>query len=347
MTGASENIKTGWKDYWAGLHNGLAPMLGKEMRTRTRGRRAPILLSVYLGLLSAGTAAFLWLYFETIGSETYNAGLNLYETLVFGLVLLLSFVAPAVAASAISGERERRTYDLLLVTKASLTGIVLGKWLASVVYMLFLILAALPILSVVYLFGGVPPANIFMVVLLCIIIGLGYGALGLCISAVLRRSQAATIVSLVLVFVLVFGTPIVAGIVVSGNDYDDEFNPYSSYEAGYHSPGIPWYTFTSPLLALIDVMPGGDSRPGHGIPLISSVMNELMHEIMPREMDGPSYMFGISEAKNKGLASWPFWARFALNQAGLVLVSLSIAVLAIMPRKPWHAWRVPKRDIGS
>jgi ABC-type transport system involved in multi-copper enzyme maturation permease subunit len=348
MYARSSGIKTGWNNFWSGLRNGLAPMLGKEMRSRTRGWRSPALLTLYLGLLSGGTVAFLWLNLEKSSQIFPQVGLSFYGILVFGLVLLLAFIAPAVSASAISGERERRTYDLLLVTRASLTGIVLGKWLASVAYLLFLVLAALPLLALVYLFGGVPLSSMLMAVLICMLTGLGYGALGLCLSALLRRSQAATIVSLVLVFLLIFGTLVVAGISAGGNPYEGP-RPYPG-EPGFQPPGVPWYVYMSPLSALTDALPGtGDITPGGGIPLISSVMNELMRQIQPGYMGEYAMKMGYSlvyagpgagtEEKPAGMAAWPFWARFALNQAVLALAALVIAVVAIAPRKPWHRGR--------
>lgn len=347
------------KNFWAGLSNGLVPMLSKEMRSRTRGWRSPLLLTVYLGLMSGGTVAFLWLNLDKNSYIYPTVGLSFYGLLIFGLVLLLSFIAPAVAASAISGERERRTYDLLLVTRASLTGIVLGKWLASVAYLLFLVIAALPAMAVVFLFGGIPPADMLMGVLVCMLTGLGYGALGLCLSAVIKKSQAATIVSLVLVFLLIFGSLVVAGITAGGNRYAE---PQYPGDPNFELPGIPWYVFMSPLSALTDAMPGaGDISTGRGIPLISTVMNELMMQFQPRQMREYAMKMGYSysstsisvsgsgsaagEEKNKpkGLAAWPYWARFALNQVVLTLLSLVIAIAAITPRKPWHAWRARRK----
>lgn len=352
--------------FWGGMRNGLSPMLNKEMRSRTRGWRSPVLLTVYLGLMSAGTVGFVWL--NTAQGGIYpQVGLSLYGLLVFGLVLLLSFIAPATAAGAISGERERRTYDLLLSTGASLTGIVLGKWLASVAYLLFLVLAALPVLALVFLFGGVPPSVMLMAVLLCLLTGLGYGALGLCLSAVLKRSQAATIVSLVLVFLLIFGTPIAAGIAASNINNN-------VYVSEYYSPetrpiGVPWYLFLSPLSALADAMPGaGEVGMGRGVPLISSIMNELMMQFQPQvnyeyamKMSAASSIARVgsgqavtvsgggtgADIKTRGLlASWPYWTRFALHQGILAIVSLLVAVTAITPRKPWHVWRYRRKTAG-
>lgn len=344
-------------NFWAGLSNGLVPMLGKEMRSRTRGWRSPVLLTVYLGLMSGCTVAFLWLNLNQNASIYPTVGLSFYGLLIFGLVLILSLIAPAVASSAISGERERRTYDLLLVTRASLTGIVLGKWLASVAYLLFLMLAALPAMAVVFLFGGIPPSDMLMGVLICMLTGLGYGALGLCLSAVIKKSQAATIISLVMVFLLIFGSLVVAGITAGGNSYAQ---PQYPGDPNIEPPGIPWYVFMSPLSALTDAMPGaGEINTGRGIPLISTVMNELMQQFQPQQMRDYAMKMGYSSTsvsvsasgsaageeqnKPKGLAAWPYWARFALNQVILTLLSLVIAIVAITPRKPWHAWRARRR----
>jgi ABC-type Na+ efflux pump, permease component len=203
----SKKVARFFMDSWEGLRCGLVPMLGKEMRGRTRGWRSPVLLSVYLGVLIAAVLLFLWLMLERMNYIMPQVGLSLYTLFIFSLVMLISFIAPAVAASTISGERERRTYDLLLVTRASLTGIVLGKWLASVVYLMFLAVAALPVFAVVFFFGGVPPAILGLAFVVCLAAGLGYGAMGLVFSALLKRSQAATIVSLVLVFLLLLVCP--------------------------------------------------------------------------------------------------------------------------------------------
>ncbi|AEG16342.1 ABC-2 type transporter [Desulfofundulus kuznetsovii DSM 6115] len=345
-------MKTFLRNQWEGLRNGLVPMLGKEMRGRTRGLRSPLLLSFFLGLMSAGTVAFLWLILERTSHIMPQVGLNLYSLLALGMILLLAFIAPAVAAGAISGERERRTYDLLLVTKASLTGIVLGKWLASVAYLLFLVLAALPVLAVVFLFGGVPLANMGMALVVALTTGLGYGALGLALSAILRRSQAATIVSLVLVFMLVFGSLVVAGVASAGRQPagDVILRAGESWES---VSGPPWYIYLSPLAALSPVLPGmeneGLAMSGR-IPLVGTLLNEILRQFRMGPEAG-TYVYGYAYGPGypgvypgaPGRAGLPSWARFALCQGILAIISLVISVLVIAPRKPWSVWLASRR----
>ena len=336
-----------FRNCWEGLRCGLTPILGKEMRGRTRGWRSPVLLSVYLGVLGAFVLLFLWLNLVRLSIIQPQVGLSLYSLFIFSLIMLISFIAPAVAASAISGERERRTYDLLLVTRASSLGIVLGKWLASVVYLMFLAVAALPVFAVVFLYGGVPPAILGLAFMVCLAAGLGYGAMGLALSALTRRSQAAIIISLVLVFVFIFGIPVITGIIQAGNPPGPPSGPPGT--PGAAIKGTPWYLFLSPLTAFTSVLPGtGEYGRNWGIPLISELMNMLMNRMVRPEAMAYAYKMGYApgylppgypggvEAKPAGLAAWPPWARFTLYQGILIPVSLAVAVLTITPRKSWR-----------
>ena len=337
------------KDYWEGLRCGLAPVLGKEMRGRTRGWRAPVLLSVYLGILGAFVLLFLWLNLGRLSTINPQMGLVLYSLFIFGLIMLISFIAPAVAAGAISGERERRTYDLLLVTKASIPGIVLGKWLASVVYLIYLVVAALPVFAVVFLYGGVPPAILGLAFVVCLAAGLGYGALGLALSALTRRSQAAMIISLVLVFFFIFGILVITGIIQASNPPGPPLPLGPSGEPGAELAGPPWYIYLSPLTAFTSILPGaGEFGQNWGIPIITDLMNVLLNRMRPEmayyKMSyavnyPPGYIPGGSAAAPAGLAAWPPWARFTLYQGILIPVCLAAAVLAIAPRKPWKLKR--------
>ncbi|MDN5348243.1 MAG: hypothetical protein PWP65_1807 [Clostridia bacterium] len=329
-----------------GIREGLTPMLGKEMRSRTRGWRSPVLLSAYLLILSAGVSLSLWLMLEQANIINPQIGLSLYGFFVLTLVMLVAFIAPAIAAGSISGERERRTYDLLMVTKASPLGIVLGKWLASVAYLIFLMMAALPVFAIVFLFGGVPPATLGMALLVATATGMGYGALGLLFSALLRRTQLATITSLILIFIFIFGT-LAAGVVASSvagpppyGRYGPEFGP---------PPAAPWYVYLSPLTALGSVLPGGNINymMGQGVPLLGSILRELLQHLFQGGIEyaykmGYAYP-GINVPQPTGLAAWEPWARFTLYQGILIIACLLLAVLSITPVKPWTAYLLRRR----
>gem|GEM_PF-63767 len=88
------------------------------------------------------------------------------------------FFAALLAASAVAQEKDRKTLDLLLLTKLSNSELVLGKLLASLLNIMVLLVAALPVFVLATLFGGVSFSQIgrvFAVTLAGAVVG---GSLG-------------------------------------------------------------------------------------------------------------------------------------------------------------------------
>lgn len=82
-------------------------------------------------------------------------GMSLFQVLAPLQLAVAVFFSGVLAASAVAQEKDRRTLDLLLMTKLSNSELVLGKMLASLLNMLMLVATALPIFMVIALFGGV------------------------------------------------------------------------------------------------------------------------------------------------------------------------------------------------
>ena len=76
-----------------------------------------------------------------------------------GLLLLI----PALVAGIISDEYQRKTLHYLLASRLSSAEIVLGKLGARMVHVAAFIALGLPIVSLLMLYGGLNPANIFYV----------------------------------------------------------------------------------------------------------------------------------------------------------------------------------------
>ena len=199
------------------LAGGVVAIGVKELRGRMRGRRAFVILTVYLlflaligwawelivarhydatNSLNGGAAAFAS---ALIGQEIFGA-LMLVET------LLVVFLAPAFTAGAISLEREKQTLDMLAATPISAIAIVIGKLLSALTYVFILIGASIPLTAMVFVFGGVGPDEVLRGYVVLIVSAIGLGALGLFISAVMQRTQAATVVTFFGVIFLTMGT---------------------------------------------------------------------------------------------------------------------------------------------
>jgi ABC-type transport system involved in multi-copper enzyme maturation permease subunit len=187
------------------------PLAGKELLTRMRGPRTFVVATLLL-LPLAGVAAALYATIasaptgEALSStpvgKLFFAGVTVIE---LGLICLL---APALTADLISGERERRTLDLLLVTPLSRRQIVVGKLIAALGSLLLLIVMALPIQAVAVLIGGVGLEELLIALLILVLTATTYGCAGLYWSARLRTTRGAMLLSYVTTLAGVGGLPL-------------------------------------------------------------------------------------------------------------------------------------------
>jgi ABC-2 type transport system permease protein len=202
------------------------PLAAKELRGRMRGPRAFVVATLYLLPLGALTVVLYWV---VAASTTGNlaAGVpvgKLFFAAVSALELgLICLLAPALTADLISGERERRTYELLLVTPLTGGQIVVGKLVAALGSLVLLVVLALPLQTVAILLGGVGPEELLVGFAILVLTTLTYGCVGLYWSARLRSTRAAValaygttvlgVLGLPLAFLLmavatqIFGTP--------------------------------------------------------------------------------------------------------------------------------------------
>jgi ABC-type transport system involved in multi-copper enzyme maturation permease subunit len=231
----------------SGLLVGVRSLIAKEVRTRSRGWRSTWLLTGYLLSLTVAVAGLLALVVRTGGSIYPGLGTQLFSTLALGFVLLLAFIAPTLTVGAISGERERRTLDLLVVTRASPLGLVGGKLLSSLLYVLFLLAASLPAFALVYLFGGVPLRYVLMTLAVATVTAITYAALGLLLSALIRRTAAASVRAYVVIFVVMIFVPFATGI--AGLALRDVPSG-----PGGAPPPPALHLYLSPLIALASVL---------------------------------------------------------------------------------------------
>ncbi|MFZ5817643.1 MAG: ABC transporter permease [Bacillota bacterium] len=331
------------KRFWIGLKLGLTGLLDKELRSRSRGWRSVLLLTGYLGALALGAAGFLSLTMRNGEPLRPSVGAQFFAILATGFVVLLALVTPALTAGSISGERERKTLDLLLITQASPLGVIIGKWLGSVFYTLFLLTTSLPAFALVYLFGGVPPVHLGMVMAVAAVTALTYSALGLLLSAIFKRTGVASLVTYLLVFTLVLGLPFVGMIQRSTAMRYDKFGGMTSQ--------TPAYAYASPLTAVSSVLPGNTGGYGGGI--IQELLQRAIGFGIPTPMPAPPAGFGrvqvvVAVDPQNGQPefgeAWAPWVYFFAISGAVLLISIPAATWAIAPVKFWQAWRVRRRN---
>lgn len=189
---------------------GLMPVLVKEFRTQLRGSRAALLITVYVGLaLIAMRLVYTSVSSQlNVGPPIFNAqiGQAMFIGLALAIQALTVFLAPATMVNSISSEHERRTYELLLATPLSATQLLVGKLLAGVAFLLLLLLATLPLFSVIILFGGVALSDIARVLATVLGSAVMGCMLGLLCSIITRQTYSATLLCYALLVAAVGGT---------------------------------------------------------------------------------------------------------------------------------------------
>jgi ABC-2 type transport system permease protein len=193
------------------------PIVVKELRSRMRGGRAFVVLTSMLLLL--GGLSYV-LYRIVLATSTYSrtpispqVGQSLFAVLVLVELMVVCFVTPAVTAGAISGEHEQLTHEMLLVTPLRPASILRGKLFSALGYVFLLIFAAVPMASLVFLFGGVAARDMLKALVVLLAVAVMLGQVGVFCSAWLKRTARATVVSYLFVLFLWLG-PLVVYILV-------------------------------------------------------------------------------------------------------------------------------------
>ena len=191
----------------------INPVLARELRQRMRGPRAAVVITLYLLILSL----IVWTVYESATrvqvafdgpqiEQIAGLGRSVFQTLVFCVLLLVCFIVPGQSAGAIAGERERQTLVPVQVTLLRSRSILVGKLLASLAFVLLLVVATLPLVGIAFLLGGVEIIEVLKTTAMLVVIATVLAATSMFCSTITRRTQAATVLSYGVVLALVLGS---------------------------------------------------------------------------------------------------------------------------------------------
>jgi ABC-type transport system involved in multi-copper enzyme maturation permease subunit len=238
--------------------SGIGAVGVKELRGRMRGRRAFVILSLYLILL----AGFTWMV-ELVMERTYSTGLGgnaafasaavgqgIFAALLLLETLLVAFLAPMSTAGSISLEREKQTLEMLAATPITSAAIVVGKLVSALVYVWLLIAASIPLTAIVFVYGGVAPDDLLSGYLVLVVTALGFGSFGLFCSSLVKRTQAASAITIFGVLGLSIGTLF---IIVFWQAL--ALTPDGRGTGPIKGPAPAPIVFLNPFLAQVDVAP--------------------------------------------------------------------------------------------
>jgi ABC-type Na+ efflux pump permease subunit len=184
------------------------------------GRAALIGLLAILGITTwQGTIGFA--RDATLG-EAAAFGLLLFQIVAFVLLLLTLFFAVMSAAGAVSQEKDRRTFVLLLLTDMRDYEIVLGKMLGALLPITINLLVTAPVLAMLLLLGGIDPEQVFQAILVLGASAVAAGSLGGLVALWRERTfqaLALSVLFLVLYICVTQGLGVVGPLVAADVDW--------------------------------------------------------------------------------------------------------------------------------
>lgn len=186
----------------------LNPVFEKEMKRNSRSSRISWIIFVCNLLLAV--VAFVCYFGESsqlgyLAPVSYSVPMKCYILMTYLLFILVVLSVPAVAGGSISLEREKKTLDVLLTTNLNPWRIITGKLEASLGVVLILTVSALPVLSLVVVFGGIGLGGLLLMAGGLLLTGIFVGSIGIFCSVVFKRTTLATVLSYVIVVFLVVG----------------------------------------------------------------------------------------------------------------------------------------------
>ncbi|MEJ9279586.1 ABC transporter permease [Ureibacillus thermosphaericus] len=171
------------------------PVLMKELKLRFRTFKSFSGLMFYLAVLIIFVSGFLLLFteFSISGFFVPSNSFTMFSVLSVLQMALVMFITPGLTAGAISTEREKQTLNILLTTTQSSSQIIIGKLLSSVAFLILMLIAGLPLYSIVFLFGGVSPGQFFTMFFFYLVTLIAIGSIGIMFSTITKR----TIISMI------------------------------------------------------------------------------------------------------------------------------------------------------
>ncbi len=196
----------------------IGPVFSREVVTAPRRPRLFVARAAYVSalLVLVCTAWLLVTGTQIVRNlgDMARFGSMLFQILAPLQLALAIFFSSLLAAAGVAQEKDRRTLVLLLLTNLTNSELVLGKLLASLLNVLVLLAAALPLFMLSALLGGVSFAQIARVFAVTLATAVAAGSIGSLVALWREKTfQTLALTALVLVFWLGAGEAVAWGAV--------------------------------------------------------------------------------------------------------------------------------------
>jgi ABC-type transport system involved in multi-copper enzyme maturation permease subunit len=119
--------------------------------------------------------------------------------------VLTIFITPAFTSGAVNAEKEIKTYDMLICSQISSFSLVAGKLIAGLSNVLLLIIATIPLFSLVFFFGGFTPLHILQDLAVFVITAAMIASFALLCSTLFAKRAVSTAIAYMMVLLWLIG----------------------------------------------------------------------------------------------------------------------------------------------
>ncbi len=232
-------------------------VLYKDMVIRAKRSNMSVLIFVVNLILAIAAAVLLIVINGSLATFSTISPATLPWFFIIVVIFesaLVCIVIPPSASTAISGERERQTLDVLITTNMTPLEIVLGKYFSCLVYIGLVLLSTLPILSIVFIYGSMSLFQVLAVFGSILVIAMYLAAIGIFFSTVCKKSGASTVLSFLVFGALIFGTIIiVATVALIVEIINLSGNIYGSTGSLVYDPAF-FLLYLNPAATVLDVL---------------------------------------------------------------------------------------------
>lgn len=203
----------------------INPIYKKELMLTMRSRRIVFKLLAFNSIIAIITMFVYYLLLD-LSTEfsriSVSSILQIYVVLAVVEFALIVFIIPASTGGAISSEREKQTFDILLSSTLRPEKIIIGKLLSSISVLLLLIISSAPFVSIVFTIGGITPKDLIELILFFMFLATFIGSFGIYFSTRIKRTITSIVATYITMGALTLGSFLLVYSVFSVNSITKE-----------------------------------------------------------------------------------------------------------------------------
>lgn len=228
----------------------INPILKKELMVGSRSMKMSFAIMGINGFLTLVVILVMMIASgaSVLSGYDYSNLICLFPVLGCIECGILSLVVPIITSGSISGEREKQTLDIMLTTPVKTFSIAVGKLESAMVVVMMYMISSIPLLAIAFVLGGLSWWALLGLIGMMLYLGIYVGSVGIFCSSVVKKSVAATILTLAIGIGIITLTTVIfsswnglaayMGLLKYGESYDYEMgaslivlmlNPYAPF----------------------------------------------------------------------------------------------------------------------